>query len=130
MPASLSPVIRGAGIQGLQAEACRSASWIPGLALLARNDDTANPLSISRAWYLGRTRFGSLLVGLRLGVLLLALHYAQLIMDFFHARARFYQVFSLSFRLAIVYAAFERLSGPIHDFHVLFLTSPYDIPPQ
>jgi hypothetical protein len=40
-----------AGIQDLQAEADGDAAWIPGLALLARNDGNANLLRISCALY-------------------------------------------------------------------------------
>jgi hypothetical protein len=38
-----------AGIQEPSAWAARDAAWIPGLALLARNDGKANPLRISCA---------------------------------------------------------------------------------
>jgi hypothetical protein len=41
-----------AGIQGHLALAARDAPWIPGLALLARNDGPVNPLRISCAQYL------------------------------------------------------------------------------
>ncbi|MGE0822724.1 MAG: hypothetical protein AB7P18_11455 [Candidatus Binatia bacterium] len=36
-----------AGIQMCMARDVREASWIPGLAVLARNDDYANSLRIS-----------------------------------------------------------------------------------
>jgi len=40
-----------AGIQVHSARAMGEAAWIPGLALLARNDGTANSLRISCARY-------------------------------------------------------------------------------
>jgi len=44
-----------AGIQGHIALAAGEASWIPGLALLARNDGDANSLRVSCAQYLEPT---------------------------------------------------------------------------
>jgi hypothetical protein len=54
-----------AGIQGQMARAAYDPSWIPGLALLARNDGNTNSLSISCAQYLYCARVRIALFALR-----------------------------------------------------------------
>ena len=54
-----------AGIQVHAARALGEAAWIPGLAVRARNDGTANSLRISCARYLGFTKGN--LIGQRQG---------------------------------------------------------------